>query len=127
MRIGAMLLFFMFVLLFVVVLFWGVLSFTSKILLLSQSKIPLSPIEDNVYIANSEACADSDNGVYFDNRGEVSFKQSIFFNLFKFNMNFADICNGNELTEYYCGGDGDLISGIIECEFGCNEGACVEN
>jgi hypothetical protein len=110
---------------FIGVMFWAVTFFMSKIFVISQQAVPLSPspLEDRVYVLNSDECGDSDGGVFFMRRGKVNFVRSIFF--IKWTSRVEDNCSGEELTEYYCGEEG-IARGVVQCENGCQEGKCVE-
>ena len=47
--------------------------FLSNIFIASQQGLRLSPFEDNVKVENTNLCTDSDNGIYFKEKGKVLF------------------------------------------------------
>lgn len=119
----------LFLIFFIVILtifFLGSIIFLiSKASVLIQQSTPFSPLDDNLQIENTERCSDSDGGIFFDKKGEVSFKQKFIF--FEFNSKLEDRCNGNQLTEYYCLEGEDVIGhGVVECSDDCIDGACFE-
>ena len=59
-----------FVFLLVGLLFYSVMFFLSNIFIASQQGLRLSPFEDNVKVDNTDLCTDSDNGIYFKEKGK---------------------------------------------------------
>jgi hypothetical protein len=88
---------------------------------LSAIEINESPLQEGV-IDNSEVCSDSDGGVFFFDKGEVSFDTGFLF--FNWKTEVSDKCDGNVLLEYYCS-VGGAVNGRVECENGCFDGACL--
>jgi hypothetical protein len=66
-----------------------------------------------ISFVSAQTCTDSDSGNYQYNQGEVNFNSSV----------YADFCEGDTLTEYYCNNE-SLISQDYECEYGCENGRC---
>ena len=106
------------------VLLYGIYNLVSKVSVLSQKSINIkySPLEDNIYVKNSAECFDSDEGIFFTKKGEVSYEFKFIF--LRFNDKVSDECNGNELTEYYCS-DNNIVRGIVLCPNKCDDGACL--
>lgn len=62
-----------------------------------------------------EFCIDSDDGVNYGAIGTVS----------SLTENATDSCYGDNLIEYSCSDDLQVISEEYTCDFGCFEGACI--
>jgi hypothetical protein len=122
MKIRSIIFLITFVVFFAAMVLWGVSFLVSKASLIIQQSTPLSPLEDEVLIENSESCIDSDGGVFFDRKGRVSYLRGFLF--LKWSSDAVDSCKGNILTEYYCAGE-QLKSGNSECGGGCFEGRCL--
>lgn len=113
-----------FVFLLVGLLFYSVMFFLSNIFIASQQGLRLSPFEDNVKVENTNLCTDSDNGIYFKEKGKVLFQKRFF--LFNWESQVEDRCNGATLTEYYCVNKENVVGmGLVDCEKSCIDGACV--
>ena len=69
-------------------------------------------------IHGSTVCTDSDGGLDYYRKGTTS-KQYPY-------TQSSDKCNGDILTEYYCGGISiiEVLSENYNCPFGCTDGAC---
>lgn len=111
------------VIIFAILILWGVMFLVSKASVILQQSTPFSPFEDGVDVVNNENCTDGDGGVFSSEKGEVSHIQKFLF--FRWASVIQDECNGDLLTEYYCSQDG-IGSGVFECEAGCVEGKCIE-
>ena len=117
---------FLFILFFVVLLglfVLGIVFYLSSNFNLFYSSIELSPLEGEIFVDDSVECRDSDGGIFFNERGEVNYKQEFIF--FDFDRVVVDKCNGDELSEYYCS-DGVVVEGIVYCDGGCVDGTCLE-
>lgn len=102
---------------------WMVYSFASNVFMAVRQSVPLSPLEDNVKIDDTRECSDSDGGIFLNKKGTVTYKTGILF--LKWYVDISDECNGNELTEYYCGGENYFTKGVVTCEKECAEGRCI--
>ena len=123
MRLQSLLVSFFLVLIIVGLLFFSVFILAYKMLAALQTSLSFSPLENNVPLDNTERCSDTDKGIFFNNKGEVSYDQHFLF--VSWSSNFKDSCSGNELTEYYCS-EGDSVGrGVILCDK-CVDGACVQ-
>ncbi len=123
MKLRSLFIFFIFVLIIIGAVFWGVSTLISKIFVSIQESVQFSPLENNIQIENTEECSDTDNGIFFNKEGKSSYYLNLLF--LKWRVNANDKCNGNELTEYYCGEQEYLGKGVIMCEKGCINGACI--
>ena len=100
----------------------GILLMFSNGLSVFFSSIELSPLEDNISVEDFEGCSDSDGGIFFSNKGKVSYEFRLLF--LSFAREESDECDGSELSEYYCSADG-IVRGIFSCEEGCLGGECL--
>jgi len=65
---------------------------------------------------NIVTCTDSDDGIIEEIKGVTTFKTD----------KMIDYCQDNILIEYYCSKDGMLLNERIPCEFGCDDGTCLD-
>lgn len=104
-------------------LLWGVYSLVSKVFASVRQSMPLSPLEGDIRIENTNECSDTDGGIFFLEKGKITYK--MWFLFLKWRVDISDECKGDELIEYYCGGENSFTKGVVSCEKGCVEGKCV--
>jgi hypothetical protein len=123
MKKGSVFVMIIMIVVFVVVLAGGVLLFFANVFSGLYESVEFSPLEDKVFILNTEKCFDGDAGIFFNEKGRVYYKRGF---LIEWETVNEDKCEGNGLIEYYCVDDG-LGVGVVNCESGCSDGACLDS
>lgn len=75
---------------------------------------------DGVCRKNSKTCTDSDNVDYYKKGITIDTKSSWE------GYQWIDYCDGNQLVEFYCKSNDNVELQKIDCEHGCENGACKE-